>query len=364
MPSWTSAAVIALCSSLLVAVPASAECPANPSNGIVRACAIKATGTMRCIGPTESCKSTETLLQWNVQGPPGPQGPQGDAGPAGPPGAGLISGTIRGQLALCSGDLAGTQVFIAGQSFQVTTASSGQFQLNYVPPGTYELLISRSGTVVGRVPVVQVIVDQVTDVGTVQLTDLTTGQNCGSCGNVCATGSSCQAGTCVFSCPAGITVCGTSCKNLQTDAENCGACGAACTAGANMSPGCESGLCVDRCTIGFANCDSNFANGCEVNVRLDELNCGGCGLACDAVAQGRYTCGAVCTYPWGPWCLGYETRCLTSALTCNTGWANCNNTSADGCETSLTTRSNCGSCGNSCGSSGTCAGGFCISGPF
>jgi hypothetical protein len=34
---------------------------------------------------------------------------------------------------------------------------------------------------------------------------------------------------------------------------------------------------VLACNVGFADCDGNPANGCEVNTRTDVNNCGGCG---------------------------------------------------------------------------------------
>lgn len=57
------------------------------SHGVVRAC-VRDTfpHTLRVVRPGYSCLKGESLLTWNVQGPPGPQGPVGSAGPAGPTG--------------------------------------------------------------------------------------------------------------------------------------------------------------------------------------------------------------------------------------------------------------------------------------
>ena len=53
-------------------------------NGVIHACFTKSTGTIRVIdNSVTNCKSGETSLAWNVQGPPGPQGPQGSVGPQG-----------------------------------------------------------------------------------------------------------------------------------------------------------------------------------------------------------------------------------------------------------------------------------------
>ncbi len=56
-------------------------------NGVITGCYSKAGGTLRVIDPSlTSCKSSETTLTWNVQGPPGATGATGATGPAGPEG--------------------------------------------------------------------------------------------------------------------------------------------------------------------------------------------------------------------------------------------------------------------------------------
>jgi hypothetical protein len=45
-----------------------------------------------------------------------------------------------------------------------------------------------------------------------------------------------------------------------------------------MTPTCR----IQTCASGFANCDTNHANGCEVRTTSDLRNCGGCGVACGA----------------------------------------------------------------------------------
>jgi hypothetical protein len=53
---------------------------------LIHACVIKVNGHVRLIGATDSCKKSETALDWGIVGPPGPQGPagpQGDPGPIG-----------------------------------------------------------------------------------------------------------------------------------------------------------------------------------------------------------------------------------------------------------------------------------------
>ena len=59
-----------------------------PTGNVITGCYMKSGGTLRVIdAAVTQCKATETLLQWNVQGPIGPVGPQGPAGPKGEDGA-------------------------------------------------------------------------------------------------------------------------------------------------------------------------------------------------------------------------------------------------------------------------------------
>ena len=150
-------------------------------------------------------------------------------------------------------------------------------------------------------------------------------RNCGKCGNQCAQGQVCINGECT--CPlcnfpnakagcfgnmCGIAACNpgwANCdnntlngceRNIDSDAGNCGACGVQCAQGLvcvqqsctcpqckipNAKSVCINNVCVlDSCLPGFANCDGQQGNGCEVDLGLDSKNCGACGKAC---AQGE-----------------------------------------------------------------------------
>src|SRR5262249_2097250 len=52
-------------------------------------------------------------------------------------------------------------------------------------------------------------------------------QNCGTCGNACGAGQTCQAGNCM--CSAGLLACGGSC--VSADATHCGGCTNVCPSG-------------------------------------------------------------------------------------------------------------------------------------
>ena len=68
-------------------------------------------------------------------------------------------------------------------------------------------------------------------------------------------------------CPAGETLCGTSCVDLDTDLLNCGACGHGCAAecaGNVAATTCSAGLCsIATCTLGFFDTNGSCADGCE-----------------------------------------------------------------------------------------------------
>ena len=59
-----------------------------PSNNLISGCYSRSGGALRVLDPSvTSCKSGETSLTWNVQGPTGLTGPQGVQGPQGATGA-------------------------------------------------------------------------------------------------------------------------------------------------------------------------------------------------------------------------------------------------------------------------------------
>ena len=53
------------------------------------ACVNQNSGAMHFVSVGTTCKSSETLMSWNIVGPTGPPGSPGLPGPAGPPGASL-----------------------------------------------------------------------------------------------------------------------------------------------------------------------------------------------------------------------------------------------------------------------------------
>jgi len=125
---------------------------------------------------------------------------------------------------------------------------------------------------------------------------------------------------------------------------NCGGCGAACSAN-HVTPDCRRLSCsLGQCHQGWGDCNGNKqADGCETDLTRTAIHCGGCGLACS-------------TNHITPSCSASSCE----GGTCAAGWGNCNgNKRSDGCETPLTTTSNCGACGRACPFGQVCSSGIC-----
>ncbi|XP_024377461.1 uncharacterized protein [Physcomitrium patens] len=165
--------------------------------------------------------------------------------------------------------------------------------------------------------------------------------NCGACGQKCKDVpyaiSQCSNGKCQYSCKPGWANCDGSWDNgcetdTGKDVSNCGACGQKCKDVAYATTQCSNGKCLYTCKPGWANCDSNWMNGCETDTGKDLNNCGGCGKVCKSVPYATTSCnGGSCQN------------------TCKPGWANCDGDWSNGCEKDTGKDVyNCGGCGKKC----------------
>ncbi len=249
--------------------------------------------------------------------------------------------------------------------------------------------------------------------------------NCGACGSACdqerSKGAACIAGKCTYTgCGPGWLDCDSSgtnangCETSNTSTMNCGACGAVCDSTNSVGATCAAGdggvvSCqYTGCNAGFGDCApaAPDTDGCETSLTTAQ-NCGQCGQACDTTNSTGASCpdGTTCQYTGcnsgyadcnadAPDTDGCETKVAAASCTacggqscdtshsqgascdvdagatcqysgCNSGYADCNSTPPDqnGCETKITTTSNCGACGRACDTQTTtgaaCSGGNC-----
>jgi hypothetical protein len=164
--------------------------------------------------------------------------------------------------------------------------------------------------------------------------------------------ATCAGGVCGFSCHSGFADCDSNASNgcevnLQSDPAHCGVCTTMCPLRMNAVAVCTAGTCGYTCNAGYADCNGVAGDGCEIPTNTDPNNCGVCGTACTGALNAPPTCiGGSCIF------------------TCASGWADCNMIHSDGCEINVNTNPNhCRTCTNVCTSvpnaSPTCMGGAC-----
>lgn len=186
-----------------------------------------------------------------------------------------------------------------------------------------------------------------TDCGGACVDTNTSSAHCGMCGRSCPTlpnsTPSCAAGRCQSTCVAGYGDCDANPTNgcevqHSSNALHCGTCGRACRF-ANATASCTSGVCtLGTCEVGFADCDRDPANGCEVDTRTSMGNCGGCGRVCDLPHASAACIASACQF-----------------ASCDDLFGNCDGNPANGCEQSLTGNFHCGECSNVCGDISACS---------
>jgi hypothetical protein len=211
--------------------------------------------------------------------------------------------------------------------------------------------------------------------------------NCKTCGNICpgsADGTAtCTAGVCGLTCSMGYHLCTSQCLS-NSSVSSCGASCSACGSVVNGTAGCSGTACeIASCLTGYANCDGVFADGCNVDTQTDPANCGGCTKACSLPNATAGCASSACTIAscnasymdcnmmasdgcevdiksdngncggCGIKCTGGET-CSGGICACGSGTTLCNST----CTNTMTDNNNCGGCGQVCTAT-TCASGLC-----
>ncbi len=122
---------------------------------------------------------------------------------------------------------------------------------------------------------------------------------CNDCPVTCASGASCGAntnGSCA--CPLYLDACNGACISLKTDPDNCGACGNSCAS----NQVCSAGVCTTNCQSPLVACDRRC-----IDPLTDNSNCGGCNLSGagnDCSANGEVCVSGACSTqdrsPTGP----------------------------------------------------------------
>jgi len=155
-----------------------------------------------------------------------------------------------------------------------------------------------------------------------------------------------------------LLVCGDMCVDTNTDTNNCGTCGNACTSGQT----CQSGSC--QCTSGQQLCNGQCVD--PTSFQSDPNNCGTCGNAC---TSGQTCQSGSCQCPTDqelfnnqcvPKCTGDLKRDInTGQCVCPTLPGGTSTQCGDKCAYTNTNKDNCGACGNACTSGQSCTSGVC-----
>ncbi len=156
-----------------------------------------------------------------------------------------------------------------------------------------------------------------------------------------ASGATCDQGACDYtSCDDGWGDCDADATNgCETEIWQVDDCGNGCDPGADCTVlvqnangiTCASGSCdYGSCSAGYADCDDDRSNGCEVDLDATTTCGSGCGDLVDCTAVVENVDGVTCS---GGTC-GYTT--------CLAGYGDCNSDATDGCEHDIWQTSDCG----------------------
>lgn len=130
----------------------------------------------------------------------------------------------------------------------------------------------------------------------------------------------CARGVCLVTCATGYADCDGDRTNgcevdLARDVDHCGACDQACINAGGITE-CIAGRCAPTCSIEAADCDGDLQNGCEVDL-TSPRSCGDCDTVCEN-PNGTARCGST-----------------TCAPVCSPGFGDCDGDPQNGCEANL-----------------------------
>jgi hypothetical protein len=153
--------------------------------------------------------------------------------------------------------------------------------------------------------------------------------------------SVCDFQTCALQCVPGFANCdrevGNGCEQSLSTPAHCAGCDVLCEPD-NGFGSCATGVClVAACNLGFGDCDTQAANGCET-LLVTVTDCGGCEVPCSP-PNALATCDAG--------------ECAVDA--CIPGAGDCDGALDNGCEAAVDTRLMCGDCDTVCAPGQGCA---------
>ncbi len=214
-------------------------------------------------------------------------------------------GTIKGQVNYCSqGGFVGMQVFIPGRQFMAFLGQDGNFILEGVPAGAFNLNYVINGKLVHETNNVIVSAGQTRDLGVVAFCDRSEGADgAGGKEDVAPEmqNTKCESNPELAECQDadkdGVIAakdCDDNNPNVFPGAvEHCDGidnnCNGKIDEALKVTIPNGTGLCnnsvvsVDSCSKGFADCDKDPANGCETDIFNDPENCGSCGNECSTL---------------------------------------------------------------------------------
>lgn len=172
-------------------------------------------------------------------------------------------GSISGVVNHCErGGVAGMMVYIPGMPHLVITGTDGKFMFDNVVAGDYTLYFMINGRVMNFNKWVEVAAGKASKLGEISFCDKITASMPATRAASAADDAS-QRPTIVAE--------GDCRKHPNGTAVNI-------TNGTGL---CQNGtLVVNQCNKGFADCDKQPANGCEIDLMNDDENCGSCFNAC------------------------------------------------------------------------------------
>ena len=205
------------------------------------------------------------------------------------------TGTIKGKVDYCGkGGYLGMQVFIPGRQHMVLLGADGNFILDNVPTGKYDINYVINGRLVNENKNINVMPGDTNDLGSIVFCADNQTPAAQAVKNTCEENPA--APECMDADKDGVIAardCNDNDASIRPGAiEICDGLDNNCDGQIderaevsieNGTGSCKAGkVSVLSCNKGFDDCDKDPSNGCETDIYNDKDNCGSCGNACTA----------------------------------------------------------------------------------